>query len=319
MSATLRRLDRILAMVPWLLANPGVRIDDVAERFGTTPREVASDLDVLGFCGVPGYGGGDLVEVSVLGDRVEVRMADFFRRPLRLELGEAMTLLLAGRALLGAPDLADPDALRRAVRRLETALGAASVEVDLSAPDRALLARLRDATEHGRVVRLRYRSASSERETSRVVEPWALVAAGGSWYLRGHCRQAQARRDFRVDRIREATVTDERAAPAPEGAVDAPGYAPGEDDLDVLLDVDPSVDWLLDAVPAATAPEPGKVRLQARSLEWAARLVLSLGGAARALEPPELAERVGALASTARALYGEVASTAGGTPRADGR
>lgn len=305
MTSALDRLDRILAMVPWLLAHPGAPIDDIAERFGATPEQIAADLDVLGYCGVPGYGGGDLIEVSVVGDEVTVRMADYFRRPLRLDMREAMTLLLAGRALLAAPQLAEDDALRRAIGKLEGAMGAANVAVELRDEDPDLLSRLRRAVEERRVLRLRYRSARDERESERLVEPWELVAAGGSWYLRGHCREAGAQRDFRVDRIREAAVTDETAAPAPPQRGEPPRYAPQPGDLDVLLDIDAEAAWLVDAVPGATAPDPGTVRLPARSVEWAARLVLGLAGAARVIEPSAVAERVREIAAAARARYGD--------------
>lgn len=305
MTSALERLDRILAMVPWLLARPGVPIDEVAERFGATPSQIAADLDVLGYCGVPGYGGGDLIEVSVVGDEVTVSMADFFRRPLRLDLREAMTLLLAGRALLAAPQLGEAEALRRAVGKLEDAMGAANVAVELSASDPDLLARLRRAVEEGQVLRLRYRSAKDERETARIIEPSELVAAGGSWYLRGHCRDADAARDFRVDRIREAVPTGETVEPDDRQRPQPPGFVPHDDDLDVVLEIDPEAAWLVDAVPGATVPEPGRLRLPARSGEWPARLVLGLGGAARVIAPPEVAERVRELAAAASARYGD--------------
>jgi predicted DNA-binding transcriptional regulator YafY len=73
-------------MVPWLLEHPGISIAEVSERFGVARDELTEDLDILGYCGLPGYGGGDLIEVSVMGDRIVVRMADFFARPLTLSV-----------------------------------------------------------------------------------------------------------------------------------------------------------------------------------------------------------------------------------------
>jgi predicted DNA-binding transcriptional regulator YafY len=304
LSTTLERLDRVLAMVPWLLAHPGARIDDVAQRFDATPDQIAADLDVLGFCGVPGYGGGDLMDVSLVGDRVVVRMADYFRRPLRLGLREAMTLLLAGRALLDAPGIGNRDALRRAVAKLEDALGAAEVAVDLGPADENLLSTLGAAVTDRRVLRIRYRSTGKEEETSREVEPWGLVASDGAWYLRGHCRRADAPREFRVDRIREFETTGEVSSPPPTPpAASGAGYRPEGDTFDVVLAIDDSATWLAGAVPGATMESPDEVRLPARSLEWAARLVLSLGGAARVVEPAALADRVRELARATADRY----------------
>jgi predicted DNA-binding transcriptional regulator YafY len=121
---TLARLERLLVVVPWLLEHPGADVAAVSARLGVARDELLADLDLLGYCGLPGYGGGDLIEVSIVGDHVTLRMADFFRRPLRLSLREAVTLLLAARALAGVEGLAESAVLARAAARLESALGA---------------------------------------------------------------------------------------------------------------------------------------------------------------------------------------------------
>ena len=314
-ASTAARLERVLALVPWLLEHPGATLTEIAERFDADPEEVAADLDVLGYCGVPGYGGGDLVEVAVVDDEVTVRMADFFRRPLTLSTHEALTLLLAARSLAMLPALSPSPALERATAKLSDALGL-SVEglpVDLSAPGDELVGALSDAVERRRVVRLVYRSATDARDREREVEPWALVAGQGGWYLRGWCRLAREARDFRTDRMREATVTDEAAsAPPPGPSPDPPAYQPGESDLRAVLDLEPSIWWVLDAVavesveplPAtAQRPELRRATVPARSVEWIARLVLELGGAARVVAPEPVIRRVAELADRALAAY----------------
>src|SRR5688500_5996404 len=155
-ASTLHRLERILTMVPWLLENPGVTLDEISERFGAPREELTSDLDILGYCGLPGYGGGDLVEVSIVGERVTVRMADFFSRPLNLSLREAVTLLLAARALGSVEGLPESDALRRATATLEGVLGsnAARVEIDLRSEGDQWLAPARRAVAEQRLVHL---------------------------------------------------------------------------------------------------------------------------------------------------------------------
>lgn len=121
---TLGRLERILVMVPWLLDHPGVSLTEVTERFGVSEAELLADLDVLGYCGLPGYGGGDLIEASVAGDRVVVRMADFFHRPLRLNVREALTLVLAAETMAAVTGLPESQSLRSALGKLHAALGA---------------------------------------------------------------------------------------------------------------------------------------------------------------------------------------------------
>ena len=275
-AGTLQRLERILTMVPWLLEHPGVTLAEISERFGAQPEEIAHDLDILGYCGLPGYGGGDLVEVSIVGDRVVVRMADFFSRPLTLSMREAVTLLLAGRALSSVEGLAESDALRRAVAALETALGgqAARVEIDLATEGDQWLTAARTAVADNRVVHLVYRSASKAEITERDVEPWSVVGAGGAWHLQGYCRLVDGPRDFRLDRVKALTVTDERA-PHRTHEDRPPVYRPEPDDLSVTLDLEPAAEWVaewavLDADEVA-ADGRRRITLRTPSPEWAAR------------------------------------------------
>ncbi|TMZ35411.1 protein pafC, partial [Klebsiella pneumoniae] len=68
MSGSGDRLPRLLTLVPYLLARPGVRIDEVARDFDVTPRQLRKDLELLWMCGLPGYGPGDLIDLSFDGD-----------------------------------------------------------------------------------------------------------------------------------------------------------------------------------------------------------------------------------------------------------
>ncbi|MDH4309185.1 MAG: WYL domain-containing protein, partial [Acidimicrobiia bacterium] len=55
-SRTAARLNRILAMLPWVIAHPGASVPDVCDRFGYTRRQLLEDLDLVFVCGLPGYG-----------------------------------------------------------------------------------------------------------------------------------------------------------------------------------------------------------------------------------------------------------------------
>lgn len=306
---TLQRLERLLTMVPWLLENEGATVGEVAARFDAHPDEVLADLDTLGYCGLPGYGGGDLVEVSIVGDRIVVRMAEFFRRPLSLSIREAVTLLLAARTLADVPDAPESEALRSATAKLEAALGGGvgepPVEVDLGAAGEEHLAGLRAAIADRRVVELRYRSGTTGLTSVREVEPWALVAAHGAWYLQGWCRTAGGPRDFRLDRIARVRRLGGTARRPPRGP-EPPRYVPRPGDREVVLELDPPAWWIGEWVVADRVRDEGTVRhveLRTPALEWIARLVLRVTPHARVIAPPDLDDRVRDLARAALARY----------------
>ncbi len=97
--------------------------------------------------------------------------------------------------------------------------GRGLLRVDLREP--AHLAVIRDASEAGRQLELHYYSASSDRESTRVVDPVSVRLIEGHWYLDGYCHNAPGMRRFRVDRVSAARLTGEPAghrgeAPSPD-------------------------------------------------------------------------------------------------------
>ncbi|MGH3814636.1 MAG: protein pafC, partial [Pseudonocardiaceae bacterium] len=151
------RLPRLLALVPYLLARPGVPIEEVAADFDVTVRQLRRDLELLWMCGLPGYGPGDLIDLSFEGDTVTVTFDAGMRRPLRLSGAEATALVVALRALAETPGVADAGAVRRALAKIEAAAGQADgVVVGLATREEAALAAVRDALDHRRALRIRY-------------------------------------------------------------------------------------------------------------------------------------------------------------------
>jgi proteasome accessory factor C len=108
-------------------------------------------------CGLPGYGPGDLIDLSFEGDTVTVTFDAGMRRPLRLSGAEATALVVALRALSETPGLVDAGAVRRALAKIEVAAGQADgVVVGLATREEAALASVRDALDRRRALHIRY-------------------------------------------------------------------------------------------------------------------------------------------------------------------
>ena len=88
------RLQRVLALVPWILAHPGVTLHELAARFEVSERELERDLELLPMCGLPPYTADRLIDVAVIDGGVEIRLAEYFERPLRLTPAEGLALLV---------------------------------------------------------------------------------------------------------------------------------------------------------------------------------------------------------------------------------
>ncbi len=282
---TAERLARILAMVPWVIANPGTTVDEVCRRFGYTRGDLVRDLDLVFVCGLPGYGPGDLMEAYLDGDEVVIDMADYFRRPIALTGVEALMLLASGMAMLSA-GTADA-ALSSGVAKLTAALLPDPGVIDVGLPELDDLAVVRRAASAGEVLRIEYVSIGTGATSVRDIEPWRVFSALGNWYVSAHCRLAAGERVFRVDRIRTLTATAEHFAPPSHPPAPAVRYTPGADDVVVQIALEPAGAWVADYFPVRvvdSADFPLVVEFAASDPAVTARLLLRLGADARLLD-----------------------------------
>ncbi len=157
------RLQRLLAVVPWVAAHDGPRLAEVAARFGCTEDELVDDLQLLFLCGLHPYTPDMLIDVDIADGRVWIRYAEYFARPLRLTPAEGLGLLAAGRTLLAAPGADPTGPLARGLAKLAGALGVGvdeAVEISLGSAPEEVMAALREAVGRlppgrDRVLRLR--------------------------------------------------------------------------------------------------------------------------------------------------------------------
>ncbi|MDT7551842.1 MAG: proteasome accessory factor, partial [Pseudonocardiales bacterium] len=150
------RLARLLSLVPYLLARPGIPVAEAAADFDISERQLRRDLELLWMCGLPGYGPGDLIDLSFAGDTVTVTEDAGMRRPLRLTTAEATALLVALRTLADVPGVVDTAAVQRATVMFERAVGDADtsgISVDLSREEETATATVQQALASGRALR----------------------------------------------------------------------------------------------------------------------------------------------------------------------
>jgi proteasome accessory factor C len=308
-------LPRLLAVVPWLLAHPGTPVADVAREFEVTEAQLRADLNLLWMCGLPGYGPGDLIDVTWQGDRVTLSNAEEMARPLRLTPEEALALVAALRVLSEVPGIVERSAIDRALAKLEAAAGtAAAADRVVAAPsadsDPQIVTLATEALARGRRLHLRYWVPARDEATERDVDPIRLFTTDGRAYLAGWCYRVDDLRTFRLDRVLEATVLDVPVDVPDETrrrALDAGLFTPAASDPLVTFSLDPAARWVADYYPCEEVAERGDggliVTLRVEDDAWVRRLALGLAGLGRVTDPPELAAEVRDVAIAALASY----------------
>ena len=311
MTAGSARLVRLLNMVPYFKANPRVSYDKAAADLGVNRKQLQQDIKQLWMCGLPGYTPGDLIDFAFTDDTITVTFSAGIERPLRLTSTEATGLLLALRGLADIPGVVDPAAARSAIAKIEAAAGSDGATPAEPAPAESdAAAAVRAAVRDQRALALEYYSASRDAQSDRVVDPIRVVLVGDQSYLEAWSREAEGVRLFRLDRILNARVLDQPAAP-PRPVVEAPTNT-------ALFDADPSLPsatlrispraaWMLEYFPIRVIRELPDGHFEAAmtyaAQEWMARLILGFGADVQVLAPEDLARRVRQAAAEAVAAY----------------
>ena len=313
------RLARLLNLVPYLLARPGIPVGSAAADLGVSERQLREDLELLWVCGLPGYGPGDLIDMAFDGDQVTVTYDAGIDRPLRLTQDEALALVVALRMLAEVPGAHDRDAVERALAKIESAAGDAAAELSVAAAATARavpadrLADLQGAVQRRRALRITYYTATRDEVTERVVDPMRMLVAGGRAYLEAWCRRVEAVRMFRVDRIDAFTELDEPAAPPPEAEpqdVCEGVFRPTADLPLMTLRIGRHSRWITEYYPVeevrpSSSGSSGAwiVTMRITDLGWAQRLLMGLGPDVTVIGPPELLERIREQATAALDQY----------------
>jgi proteasome accessory factor C len=310
------RLQRLLALVPYVVSRKVVGLAETAAAFGLSERELVDDLNMLWCVELRSPDPYCPIDLSYEGGEIVVSEAESIDRPLRLGVDEASALLVALRMLAEIPDLEDRSALSRTIAKLEAAAGAAAevsaqvaVQVDDPGAGR-VLAQMRDALDRGRRLHMSYYVPGRDEATERDVDPMRLLVVEGRAYLEGWCLRAEAVRLFRLDRVLALAVLDEPAsvpAQARPRDVDLGLFRPSDDDVQVELELSVAGRWVAEYYPCERVDELGdgrlRIGLRTPDTRWVRRLALRLGDDGRVVSPADLAAQVREDATAALAQY----------------
>ncbi|MBN6040131.1 YafY family protein [Amycolatopsis sp. 195334CR] len=212
MSAEPSPTARVLRALEVLQSRAVVPAAELASRLGVTPRATRRYVEILREAGIP-------VE-SVRGPHGGYRLGRRTRLPpVVFTEAEALGLVMA--VLDGRPGAASPGdpvggALGKVIQALPEGVGreaaalrehaAAAPDRYATSPDPLLTSTLVGAVADRVRVVLTYRGERGEPWVSEV-DPWAVVARHGRWYLLCHSHRAAATRTYRIDRVRAAERT----------------------------------------------------------------------------------------------------------------
>ena len=213
-SAPLLRTARLLDLVPFLNTHQGIALKELAQHFDVSQAQMSADLTTLWMCGLPGYTPLELMDLEFESGFVSIRNAPTLSKPRAITFQEGVALLL-GLDLIASSLPADrQDLLSATVSLQERLTKILGVPIKLSvatSTSGAVSTAIAQALQINGGLAIRYHSMYKDLITERTVIPVDTYQTETNHYMRAYCLSALDYREFRVDRIEQATpieVTD---------------------------------------------------------------------------------------------------------------
>lgn len=293
--------DRLFQILYLLLEHGTMTAPELSRALEVSVRTVYRDIDALSLAGVPVY--------ATQGKNGGVSLLPNYSFDKALLSDEEQNQILYAIQSLRAVDQ-PVDALLNKLGGLFQKQNTSWIEVDFSrwgmaGTDSVKFERLKTALTGRRALEIVYCSTSGET-SRRVILPVKLIFKDKGWYLQAYCRMQESYRLFKISRIVEMTVLEERFGELPD---DVPPLEQSAFAMPAMQEV-----HLLFSPAAAfrvydefergviSQQEDGSLRVDVAMPQdgWVVSYLLSFGTELTVLEPQSLCEQ---LANHAKAIY----------------
>ncbi|MFD1175852.1 helix-turn-helix transcriptional regulator [Paenibacillus puldeungensis] len=304
----MNKTERQLAITLELQRSKVLRAEDLAAQFETSVRTIYRDIQALSEAGVPIVGspgqGYSLMEgyfLPPVGFTAEEAVAllmgtDFIEQRLDAEYGSySKAAKRKIEAILPETVRSESTRVRETMRLLHTG------EPLTSEKEREYLAEVRRAILERCKISFKYvkkiPESDGNRDSRRKIAPYGLTFVQGNWILVAHCDLRQDVRHFRLSRMTELAVLEERFSMPP--GFNLSRYRPPDDrNVLVLVRVNPKItdkitengNYYLEAIEERKNDLLATFRV--RQTEELLPYVLGWGGDVEVLEPEAFRRQV---------------------------
>ncbi|NDD51475.1 MAG: WYL domain-containing protein [Actinobacteria bacterium] len=211
-NAALRAI-RLLDLVPYIVAHPGISITELAKEFSISRDEVLKDLNLLFLCGLPGYTPLELIDISFDEESVVIRDPQNLAAPRNLNESEA----LIARIALAALEESTPKtsaAYPQIIALREKIAKAFSSSIPISAitftldKERATLEAIESAITQELDLEMIYNNVTKDSSSRRSITPISIIAEDQRTLVSAYCHSAKALRTFNLSQISEISTKE---------------------------------------------------------------------------------------------------------------
>ncbi len=292
-SAPLERTARLLDLVPYINTHQGIALKDLAAVFEVSNAQMVNDLTTLWMCGLPGYTPLELMDLDFESGYVNISNAPTLAKPRSVTFDEGVALIL-GLDLLRASIPTDRSDLLERIdslsARLSSIINLNSTFSVVAPVNQGVSAAIDEALASRSSLEIEYHSMYRDEITQRTIFPIEIIEVEGQQYLSSYCYSASDFRQFKLDRIQKAVVTQESKT-IPEDATDTQR-------INSRLKVLKPTREIAERFSRQDLKAGSEFDFQTYSQQWLERSILSSGDGVALLTPPEIRASIAQMAQS---------------------
>lgn len=292
-SAPLERTARLLDLVPYINTHQGIALKDLAAVFEVSNAQMVNDLTTLWMCGLPGYTPLELMDLDFESGYVNISNAPTLAKPRSVTFDEGVALIL-GLDLLRATIPTDRSDLLEKIdslsARLSSIINLNSTFSVIAPINQGVSAAIDEALASRSSLEIEYHSMYRDEITQRTIFPIEIIQVEGQQYLSSYCYSATDFRQFKLDRIQKAVVTQESKT-IPEDATDTQR-------INSRLKVLKPTREIAERFSRQDLKAGSEFDFQTYSQQWLERSILSSGDGVALLTPPEIRASIAQMAQS---------------------
>lgn len=316
----MNRIDRLSAILIQLQGKKVVRAAEIAERFDISLRTVYRDVRALQEAGVP---------VGAEAGTGYYLVEGYHLPPVMFSREEAAALLTGEKLMANLSDHSNRKEFSNAMQKIKAVLRGSekdfleSLEDNIAVVSRRppvgdefpnrFLSDIQFSLGKQQILQLDYFALHNEALTKREVEPIGIIYMSNNWYLIAWCRLRHGYRNFRMDRIKNVSVSAE--------TYDRARHITLKEYIDKYGEHESRAHLVKVRFPTAFARRIGdqkfyyglieeqtvgeciEMTFLAPCLEWFGRWLLTWGAAPEIVTPMELLEKMQLLATELKEHY----------------
>ena len=285
-----QRALRTMDLIPYILENPGITTNELAEKFNTTQGQIEKDLQLIFLCGLPGYTPYELIDLTFEDGIVSVIEPQVLNKPRNFSSSEIVVIKLGLEILkeINAHDLLKLKKIDGILNKINSGADKNSFLLAEQINSTHFYSQISLAISQKRVLKIEYKSLAKDSLSKRIILPGRISMSNGSLYLSAYDIERQSDRVFKMELI-SSCETGEIFKENPTQA--------NETNQIIELWVDEKMTNFIErntSIIIAQQKVTGglQVTLKVNNLEWLARSIMSFAPDIMVISPASLSERI---------------------------